>query len=119
MRPLLAPARPHLAPGGPGPAARRPSAVTPGDRRHRTTAEASGRRCPGRGRRAVLTLSVSLPGLGVGLSACGTTFPGTTLAQQVTAWAASTGFAASVTTVRGDVSRVTALRADPPPGVLK
>jgi hypothetical protein len=67
----------------------------------------------------VLTLSVSLPGLGVGLSACGTTSPGTTLSQQVTAWAASTGFSASVTTVRGDVSRVAALRADPPPGVLK
>ena len=40
----------------------------------------------------MLALSVTMPGLV--LAACGSTFPGNTLAEQVSGWAKTTGFSA-------------------------
>jgi len=52
----------------------------------------------------VLALSVTMPGLV--LAACGSTFPGNTLAEQVSGWAKTTGFSAQVSTVQGDLRRI-------------
>lgn len=73
--------------------------MTPGRR-------ASGRRCAARGRRLALALSVTVPGLGFCLAACGSTTSGTTLAEQVSNWATSTGFSAQVATLQGDLRRI-------------
>jgi len=43
------------------------------------------------------------------LAACGSTYSGSTLAQQVMSWAKSTGFSADVSTVQGDIRLVDSL----------
>lgn len=53
-----------------------------------------------------LMLSVTIPGLGLALAACGSTFSGSTVGQQVSAWAKTTGFAAQVGTIQGDLRRI-------------
>ncbi len=53
-------------------------------------------------------VTVTIPGLGLVLAACGSTFSGTTLAQQVTSWATTSGFSASVGTLQGDIRRIDA-----------
>jgi len=40
------------------------------------------------------------------LASCGSPFPGRTLGQQVHSWAATTGLAASLSTLRGDARRI-------------
>jgi hypothetical protein len=52
---------------------------------------------------------VAIPGFALVLAACGSAYSGSTLAQQVTSWAKSTGFSAEVSTVQGDVRRVDSL----------
>jgi hypothetical protein len=64
------------------------------------------------------TLAVGLPGLGLALAACGSTFAGTTLAQQVTSWAASTGFSASLRTLQGDIKNITTASARQSPASM-
>jgi hypothetical protein len=49
-----------------------------------------------------------MAGLGLLLAACGTTYAGSTLSQQVTSWATSTGFSAGVSTIQGDIRRIDA-----------
>ncbi len=61
-----------------------------------------------RGRRLGSAVSATIPGLGLVLAACGSTYSGTTLSQQVTSWAATAGFSASVSTLQGDIRRVDA-----------
>lgn len=70
-------------------------------------------------RRALVALSVTLPGLGFVLSACGPTFPGATVAQQLTGWAHSTGFTAQVTLIQGDLARIDRLTPRRDPGTLR
>ncbi len=52
--------------------------------------------------------AVAVSGLGLLLAACGSTFSGTTLSQQVTSWAATAGFSASVSLLQGDLARIDA-----------
>jgi hypothetical protein len=66
-----------------------------------------------RGRRLASVVSVTIPGLGLLLAACGSTFSGTTLSQQVTSWSTTAGFSASVSTLQGDIRRVDAVQHDP------
>jgi hypothetical protein len=54
-------------------------------------------------------LSATVPGLGLVLAACGPQFSGSTLSEQVTSWATTTGFSASVSTVQGDIRRIDVL----------
>lgn len=61
----------------------------------------------------VTVVTVTIPGLGLVLAACGSTFSGTTLAQQVTSWSTTSGFSASVGTLQGDIRRIDAARSDP------
>ncbi len=49
---------------------------------------------------------MTVPGLGFLLAACGSSFSGTTLSQQVTSWAKTTSFSAEVSTVQGDIGRI-------------
>ncbi len=63
-----------------------------------------------RGRRLA---SATIPGLGLVLAACGSTFSGTTLAQQVTSWSTNSGFSASVSTLQGDIRRIDEVQDDP------
>jgi hypothetical protein len=58
---------------------------------------------------------VTGPGLGFVLAACGHSFSGTTLAQQVTNWASSASptLSASVSAIQGDIGRIDAVRTDP------
>lgn len=53
-------------------------------------------------------VSVTVPGLGLLLGACGNTFSGSTLSEQVTNWASTAGLSASVTTLQGDIRRIDA-----------
>jgi hypothetical protein len=54
---------------------------------------------------------MAIPGLVLLLAACGSTYAGSTLAQQVSSWAKSTGFSADVSTVQGDIRLVDSLSA--------
>jgi len=54
-------------------------------------------------------VSATVPGLGLLLAACGTTYAGTTLSEQLTSWATTTGLAAAVTTLQGDIRRIDTL----------
>jgi hypothetical protein len=54
---------------------------------------------------------VAIPGFALLLAACGSAYSGSTLAQQVTSWAKSTGFSAEVSTVQGDIRLVDSLSA--------
>jgi len=45
------------------------------------------------------------------VAACGNTFSGSTLAEQVTNWAKSTMFSSEVSTVQGDIRRIDAVEA--------
>jgi hypothetical protein len=45
------------------------------------------------------------------VAACGTTFSGSTLAEQVTNWAKSTMFSSELSTVQGDIRRIDAVEA--------
>ena len=58
-----------------------------------------------------------MPGLGLVLAACGSQYSGSTLSEQVTSWASTTGFSAAVSTVQGDIRRIDALPE--PSGALK
>jgi hypothetical protein len=53
--------------------------------------------------------------MGLVLTACGHTFSGNTLAQQVTSWATSSSptFSASVSEIAGDIRRIDAAENDP------
>jgi hypothetical protein len=55
--------------------------------------------------------AVAIPGFALLLAACGSAYSGSTLAQQVTGWARSTGFSADVSSVQGDIRRVDSLSA--------
>jgi hypothetical protein len=66
---------------------------------------------PARRTRIDLAMAMTIPGLALLLAACGSTYSGSTLAQQVTSWAKSTGFSADVSTVQGDIRRVDSLSA--------
>jgi hypothetical protein len=55
--------------------------------------------------------AVAIPGFALLLAACGSAYSGSTLAQQVTSWAKSTGFSAEVSTVQGDIRLVDSLSA--------
>jgi len=52
---------------------------------------------------------MAIPGLVLLLAACGSTYSGSTLAQQVSSWAKSTGFSAELSTVQGDIRLVDSL----------
>jgi hypothetical protein len=56
---------------------------------------------------------VTVPGLGLALAACGSSFSGTTLAEQVTNWGTSTSptLSASVSAIQGDIGRIDAVRS--------
>jgi hypothetical protein len=56
------------------------------------------------------------PGLGLVLAACGTSFSGSTLAQQVSNWASSSSptLSASMSAIQGDIRRIDAVPSDPP-----
>jgi len=57
----------------------------------------------------------AVSGLGLVLAACGSTFSGSTLSQQVTSWAGTAGFSASVSLLQGDLARIDAREGDPKP----
>jgi hypothetical protein len=52
------------------------------------------------------------------VAGCGTTFSGSTVAQQTTSWASSTGLTASTKLLNGDLRRVAAQQSAPP-GTLR
>jgi hypothetical protein len=58
--------------------------------------------------------AVAIPGFALVLAACGSAYSGSTLAQQVTSWAKSTGFSAEVSTVQGDIRLIDSLSAGSP-----
>jgi hypothetical protein len=49
---------------------------------------------------------MGLPGLSFVLAGCGASVAGTTLAQQVTSWASSTGFPAAARGLRADIAAI-------------
>jgi hypothetical protein len=53
------------------------------------------------------------------LAACGGTFSGSTLSQQVTNWAKSTSFSSELSTVQGDIRRIDAVVDQSEQGSLK
>jgi hypothetical protein len=48
---------------------------------------------------------------GLVLASCGSPYPGSTLSQQVQSWAKSTGWSASLSTLRGDARRIAVVEA--------
>ncbi|HXQ43668.1 MAG TPA: hypothetical protein VN816_03435 [Acidimicrobiales bacterium] len=68
---------------------------------------------PDRG--AVWVVSATVVGLGLVLAACGSTYSGRTLSQQVTSWATTAGFSASVSLLQGDLRRIGAAEGDRAP----
>src|ERR1700683_2044674 len=54
---------------------------------------------------------MAMTGCSLVLAACGSAYSGSTLAQQVTSWAKSTGFSAEVSTVQSDIRLVDSLSA--------
>ncbi len=65
------------------------------------------------GRGAVLVVAALV------LASCGSPFPGRTLGQQVHSWAASTGLADSLRTLRADAGRVVAVEASHDPAGVR
>jgi hypothetical protein len=59
---------------------------------------------------------VTVPSLGIVLTACGNSFSGSTLSQQVTNWASSSSptLSASVSAIQGDIRRIDAVASVPP-----
>jgi hypothetical protein len=62
---------------------------------------------------------VTIPGLGLALAACGSTFTGNTLAEQVSNWATSTGFSTQVEVLQADLRRIGPAAPGRSPGSLK
>jgi hypothetical protein len=87
---------------------RRPEPRTGPAYRHRQAA--------GREPRATTVRWVILAVLALSLVACGGTFTGATLSDQVTNWATSSGLSASVSELQGDIRRIDAV-ADHPASV--
>jgi hypothetical protein len=52
----------------------------------------------------------------LGWAACGSTYPGTTLSDQLSGWAKATGFTAAVSQLQGDLGRVAPYRPGPGAG---
>ncbi len=77
-------------------------------RRHRPFAR--------RGRGPAWVVRATIPGLGLVLAACGHSFSGTTLSEQVTNWETSSSptLSASVSDIQGDIRRIDASKSDPP-----
>jgi hypothetical protein len=67
----------------------------------------------------MVTMVLGIPGFALMLAGCGPSGAGTTLAQQVTNWATSTGFPAAARGLRGDITNIEKAPAGLPAKALR